>query len=124
MAGEQDKALMEVEQRRCEAIGAADAEALGRLLTDDYVHIHASGLVENKEQVLASLAATRRTITRGDLNVRTYGDAAIIVGDQTIEVLTPGQERTIVLTSTQVAVRNDGAWRFVSFHSCHAPTKP
>lgn len=105
-------ALLALEQRRIDAIGAADAAALTELLTDDYQHVHANGLVQELGDYVPAITAEKRTFRRGELAVRVYGDAAVLTGEQ-INIF-PDRESIVVVT--QVAARAGDIWRFASTH--------
>ncbi|MBA8991140.1 nuclear transport factor 2 family protein [Curtobacterium pusillum] len=112
--------LLAAERRRQEALIAVDLDALDELFDDSLVHIHAPGLVQDKQQLLEH-TATRRPyleITRGDLDLRVVGDdVAVITGPIANRMRAPGGgERTLEGVVTQVLHREaNGAWRFISF---------
>jgi uncharacterized protein (TIGR02246 family) len=107
--------LLELEQRRCAAISAGDVEALSALLSDDYVHVHMNAAVDDRAGHLDGVAKRPRQTTRGELQVRVYGELAVLTGELTNQMVVPGQEpRVMRAYCHQVAVRRDGGWRFVS----------
>lgn len=111
--------LLEVERRRQQALVDVDLDTLDELFDDSLVHVHAPGLIHSKAQLLEH-TATRRAyleITRGDLNIREFGDTAVITGPITNRMrAADGGERTLSGVATQVLHRDaNGAWRFVSF---------
>lgn len=109
--------VIEAEQARCQATRERDLDALGRLLRDDYTHVTGRGSVMNREQYLEWVGSAPRRHERHDLQVRCYGDTAVIVGGLTNHLSDPeGNTRVIETTVTQVAVREGEAWRFVAFH--------
>ena len=106
--------LLELERRRCAAISAGDIEALIALLSADYVHVHMTAAVDDRAGHLQGVAKRPRTTTRGEIQVRIYGELAVLTGELTNQ-MTVGQEvRAIRAYCHQVAVRRDDAWRFVS----------
>lgn len=107
--------LKALEAQRCAAISAGDTEALRALLTEDYVHVHMTAAVDDREGHLNAVASRPRTATRGDLTVRVYGDLAVITGELTNHMAPPGQEpRAIRAFCHEVAVRSGGGWRFAA----------
>jgi ketosteroid isomerase-like protein len=110
--------LYAVERRRQQALIDGDLGTLDELFDDSLVHIHAPGVVHDKAQLLEH-TGTRRAyleITRGELNVRLFGDVAIITGPITNRLRTAGGgERTLAGVATQVLRRDEHGWRFVSF---------
>lgn len=113
---DETQAVLELERRRCAAIGAGDLVALGEVLADDYVHVMGTGATKDKANYIETIRNGPRVPERGDLTVRLYGNAAVVTGDIINRISYPGQEtRVINAMVTQVAVKADGRWRFVSF---------
>ena len=113
-----------LEATRLTALAATDVEAVGQLMAEDLVHIHATGAVQNKAQYLAQLAELPRTTQRTSLTVRTYGDVAVLTG-QVVNILKrapdlPSESSRMVVT--QVAHRKAERWTFVSFHATRLTT--
>jgi ketosteroid isomerase-like protein len=107
--------LLELERRRCSAISAGDIASLEALLSDDYVHVHMTAMVDDRAGHLAGVAKRPRTTTRGEILVRVYGDLAVLTGELSNQMAAPGQEpRAVRAYCHQVAVRTGGSWRFVS----------
>lgn len=107
--------LLELEKRRCAAIGAADIATLKSLLSDDYVHVHMNAAVDDRAGHLDGVARRPRQTTRGELHVRIYGDVAVLTGELKNQMVVPGEEpRAVRAYCHQVAVRQGSGWRFVS----------
>ena len=111
--------ILATENRRQQALVAVDVDALDGMFEDSLVHIHAPGLTHTKAQLIEH-TVTRRAyleITRGDLNVRVFGDVAVVTGPISNRMRAAnGGERTLSGEATQVLHRDaDGRWRFVSF---------
>jgi uncharacterized protein (TIGR02246 family) len=107
--------LLALEERRCAAISAGDIEALKSLLSEDYVHVHMNAALDDRAGHLSGVAKRPRTTSRGEIQVRVYGDVAVLTGELTNQMSVPGQEpRAMRAYCHQVAVRRDGVWRFVS----------
>ena len=110
--------VIALEARRCEAIGLGDLDALAEVLADDYLHVLAPGRVVDKTQYLEMIRRGPRRPERGALDVRLYGAAAVITGDLDNHIGSgedAGVRRVIAAYCTQVAVKRDGHWRFVSY---------
>ncbi len=111
--------VLDAEGRRQKALIAGDLDALDALFDESLVHVHAPGLTHDKAQLLEH-TATRRAyleITRGDLDVRVFGDVAVVTGPITNRMRAPGGgERTLAGVATQVLHRTqEQGWQFVSF---------
>ena len=103
--------LLDLEARRCTAISTGDVEQLASLLSDDYLHVHMTGKVDDRAGYLRGIAERPRTTTRGAIEVRVYGELAVLTGELTNE--RPAAS-TLRAYCHQVAVRRNGEWRFVS----------
>lgn len=110
MTGVETEALLDLERRRCAAIAGVDSAALRDILAADYVHVHANGKIDDLGGHIDAITRRPRATTRGAITVRQYGDAAVPVGEQ---INVSGAE-TVVAVVQQVAIRQDGRWRFVS----------
>ena len=106
--------LLALEQRRCAAISSGDIETLKSLLSDDYVHVHMTAAVDDRAGHLQAVAKRARTTSRGEIQVRVYGDLAVLTGELTNQMAVGQEVRAVRAYCHQVAVRRAGAWRFVS----------
>ncbi|MEZ5226318.1 MAG: nuclear transport factor 2 family protein [Acidimicrobiales bacterium] len=108
--------VLALEVRRCDAIAAGDIDSLRSMLSDDYVHVHSTGKVDDRAGHLAAVATRPRTTTRGELTVRLVGTVAIITGEATNLMPTAeGAHRELRGFCHQVAERNGHGWVFRSF---------
>ena len=111
-----DREVLEAEQARCKATREGNLDALQQVLHEGYIHVTGTGNVMNRQQYLDWVSATPRRHERHELSVRRFGDTAVLVGGLT-NYLTEagGGTRVIEAMVTQVAQRQNGAWRFVAF---------
>lgn len=111
-----DREVLEAEDARCKATRDGNLSALKQVLHESYTHVTGTGNVMNRQQYLDWVSATPRRHERHELSVRRFGDTAVLVGGLT-NYLTEagGGTRVIEAMVTQVAQRQDGAWRFVAF---------
>lgn len=115
MSNDQD-AVLDLERRRCAAIGSGDLASLRDCLADDYLHVGGAGSTSDKEAYVKTIANGPRAPERSNLKVRVYGDAAVLTGDLLNKIGAPGEPvKTVETFATQIAIRKDGKWRFVSF---------
>ncbi len=95
--------------------------ALDALLSDDYMAISAQGMLQSKDETLASLrsGATRfRSITYSDRKVRFYGTTALVTSRAEVAGISPEGELSGSYRYTRVYARdNQGNWRIVSFEA-------
>lgn len=111
-------ALLALEEERCERVNAHDIERFADLLAPDYVHVHATGQVDERERSIEGFRSIPRRMWRGDLHVRVSGDIGIIVGRQFNILQIPGKGPfEVTLRVSQVARRMPEGWRFIHFHA-------
>lgn len=110
--------LLRLDDQRCEFQNTGDVDACAALCTEDMIHIHAVGIVEDKATWLAkNVAVEKRPVrTRGPREIRLYGDYAIMIGPQYLETA----ERRGELMVTQVWRLDGDQWRQSTFHACRA----
>jgi len=117
-----EEELIARERARRDALVGDDREALADLVTDDIVHVHTTGNVHDKAQLLDHAGAFLRfyEVERGPLAIRVLApDVAVMTGTMTNRVGRRDQDEKIEVNAfvTQVWVRRDGAWRVASFHA-------
>lgn len=86
------------------------------MLSDDYIHVHMTGKVDDREGHLEAVSSRPRRTERGELLVRIYGDVAVITGELTNHMTgSDGQPTATRAYCHEVAARDGGRdWRFVS----------
>ena len=82
-SGAAEQELMKLAQSALDATLKKDRPALDRIYADEYVYTHTNGGVLNKPQEIAQVMSGESkwtSDTASDMNVRVYGDAAIVTG--------------------------------------------
>jgi ketosteroid isomerase-like protein len=109
-----------LEKRRCAALTSGDVGALGELMADDLVHVHGNGHRDGKADYLYGVQHKYRfhTIERGELNIRVYGNVAVVVGplNQVVSVNGVDKLNTISAVVTQTWVRSGDGWKQSTCH--------
>jgi ketosteroid isomerase-like protein len=104
-----------------EALLKSDTNAMGALLADDYMAITASGMLQTKQEVLASLRTRRFQITTlefSDRKVRFYGKTAVVTSIAEVKGSNTEGDISGRFRYTRVYVRDaQGKWKIVSFES-------
>lgn len=114
-----EQAVRQQDEQRILAQIAADAIALRRIYADDFLGIGPTGVVRNKEQVIADFTSHElayQSITTADVLVRIYGNTAVETGRSTMigrdrGRAVPGDNRF-----TRVWVVKEGRWQLVANH--------
>jgi len=112
--------LVVLEEKRCRALNEQDWPTLESLLSEDYIHTHSSGVVQDKSEYMAYIKASPRITSRGELQVRLYGDAAVMVGS--LFLAFQNRDTKISNWIVQVWVKLENAWKTVAFQSTKLST--
>lgn len=113
--------IIALDEERRAAMIAEDFAVLDRLLADDLVHIHAAGDADTKQQYFKLIAefCAFVAIERGPMNVRFYGDTAVVTGPMThtVRIKPTGAVRTMKAFGTQVWAPHGDSWRQVLYQA-------
>ncbi len=112
--------VKKVEQRRVEALTSRDYAALEKLLGDDLTYTHSNGRFQTKPQLLASLRSgdlEYRLMQHADVQVRPYGDTAVMTGRSRLKVISKAHHLDVPIRFTLVYVTRDAQWQLVAWQS-------
>jgi ketosteroid isomerase-like protein len=118
-----EQAIRRLDSERSQASVRRDTATLERILADDFSTVGTSGAVRNKAQWLAdnkSGALKAESQTFADVNVRAYGDAAIVTGLMTQKGQDKGKDISGQIRFTRVYVKRNGQWQLVAGHNSRA----
>ncbi len=119
MAGKPEQELIGVAHDWDRAMIANDAEEIGRYMAEDWTIIGSDGSVGDKKSFLdlvRSGALTHDVMTSEDMNIRVYGDTAVVVARGVSGGRYAGQPFREEERVTSVFVRQEGRWRCVLTH--------
>jgi len=106
------------------ALLAQDVEALSRLYADDYMLVRPDGSVLSKEEVLRDLregGLIFRSIKIRNVNVRIYGQTALLTGDSQTMTSRGGKEAVAHVRLVAAYVAEGGRLRLAHFQSVSLP---
>jgi hypothetical protein len=110
--------LVQIESDWCRADIEADTAFFRRVLADEYTGVGSRGGKDTKYSYIASLPGSLGSLTAckdDDLQVRVYGDVAVVTGVATVSGVRGGiayANRRVLFTN--VYVRRDGRWQSVA----------
>ncbi|MBC2384648.1 nuclear transport factor 2 family protein [Pseudomonas sp. WS 5106] len=110
--------ILALERRRQQALVAVDLEALDALFDDDLVHVHSTGLVHGKAELITHIGRKRGfvDVQRGPLQIRGDADMAVMTGPIVNHIRTAeGAEEVMRGFVTQVLRHTAAGWKFISF---------
>lgn len=121
--------LLSRERQRRDALVNEDLETFADLLADDIVHVHTTGIVNDKAELLHHAGVFLRffEIERGPLTIRLLApDVAVMTGPMVNTVGRRGTDERVSVSAfvTQVWVERNGIWKIASFHAVRAAPGP
>jgi ketosteroid isomerase-like protein len=113
--------IVEAETARGRALVNRDWATLAALLSEDLVHIHATGLIDGKPAYLEGVKTKLDflKVERISLDVRVRDDWAIATGvlNQAVRIKGPETIVEFQAATTQVWIRSNGRWVLSSFQA-------
>ena len=122
-----EKEILEVESKFGEAMIQNDVEAIGRILSDDWIIIDPEGGVVDKSRfldVIRSGALKHEAMDSEDIRVRTYPNIATVTAVTHTRTKYLGKEFTTHERATDVFVKKDERWQCVLTHLTTLTKKP
>lgn len=116
--------VLDAERRRGEALVARDMEALRGMLAPELTHTHTRGVTDTLESFLHFVEhdITFLSVERHSLNVRLYGDVAVMTGAQANLVQPAGKEPVLSRSQAlQIWQWRSDRWTMVAFQSTTLP---
>ena len=110
-------------ERMC-AMVAGDLETLGRILSDDMTYVHTSAAVDTKQSIMESIGngnLNYKKMAARDVQVRDFGDTAVLRGQADVEVMSGGNDLKFSLEFTEVYVNGVAGWQMVAWQSTRLP---
>ena len=113
--------LLALEHQRCEALQRGDFSRLREILHPQLTHTHSTGRVDNYASYFAGggTHVIYTQVERSDMNVRIFGDVAVMDGRQLMVAVRKNGTGTVRIDSRvlQVWVVDAGKWRQLAFQT-------
>jgi uncharacterized protein (TIGR02246 family) len=113
--------VVAVVQQLADAQRTFDQSALERLLAPDYIEVSPVGDVDDRAKVIGFYSAEAKakappvsSITIDETTVRVYGDYAVVIARQTMNINAGGTNRPVVMRTTAHLRKISNAWRISS----------
>lgn len=117
--------ILERETARGKALVARDFDLLASLLTEELVHIHSTGTVQDKRAYLEYVRGPMQflSVERSDLKVKVLGDVAVMIGNMsnTMQPPQPAAPVTVESHVVQVWLRGPAGWQIDVFQATRLP---
>ena len=113
-----------VERARFQAWIQKDTAALNKVIADDVVYCHSTGVCQNKSELTAFITGGQsvyRAMNVVELKPHEFGDTVVVNGKLDMKVETSGQLSAFQAIYTDVYVKRDGRWQLVRWQSTRLP---
>lgn len=117
------QSAIDAQAARLKATIDADIEALETFLAEDLTYGHNTGWVETKSQYLATVESGTLdylSATPRDVEVRIYGDIAVITGLADLTGLLRGEPVALTIRFLEVSRRVGESWQLTAWQSVKA----
>lgn len=117
-------AVLQADAQRYQAMREGDLERLGSLLAGDLAYTHSSGVCDSKSEYLAAMASGRFRYLETEteqVQVRFYGDCAVMLGRSRFHAMVDGVERWLDNRFLSVWTRADSGWQMAAWSSSPIP---
>ncbi len=115
--GKDEQAVRKVFDEISGALERADTAALDRIYADDYTLVNESGVVTTKAPRLAALKSGElkyQSVSFDEVNVRMYGNTAVLIYRVTSKGQSKGQAIGGQFRATSTYVKIKGRWQLVA----------
>lgn len=106
------------------AFAKGDVERLQELLSPDWILVNSDSEMMTRAQLFSALKDGKLSFSKfavGSLSVRVYGDAAVVIGTDSVAGTWDGELFESRDRFTDVFIRRDDRWRCVSTQSTEIP---
>ena len=114
------QSALDAQAARLKATIDADIETLETYLADDLTYSHNTGWVETKSEYLATVESATldyQSATPRDVEVRIYGDIAVLTGLADMTGLLRGEPVTLTIRFLEVSRRVGDSWQLTAWQS-------
>lgn len=121
-----EEEVRKLERQWLDAYEQKNAEAMDRIVADDFTITFPNGAIQTKPQLMTMIQAPRRTsqprmkFSTEDVQSRAYGDTVILMGRVITEYDRDGQAVREQSRYTDTYVRRKGQWQVVASHLSNA----
>jgi ketosteroid isomerase-like protein len=122
-AGAEDE-IGKAEKAWSAAVTGGDYAALDRMLTNQLIYAHASGVVETKGEYVGRLRSGAQKYDRVEhqkMTVRVYADAAVVHANMRMVGKSNGQAFDDQVMMLHLWVKQGGAWRLAAHQTTRLP---
>jgi hypothetical protein len=122
--GHNPQEVLAIERQRFASHVKKDTAFLHRVLGDDLIYTHSSGVVDSKASFIEAISSGRldyREASPERLEARLFGDVAVLTGTARVRVQVKDQPLSLHIRFTDVYVRRPAGWQMVAWQATKLP---
>lgn len=119
-----EQLVLDADEARYQALYAQNCEALSAMLDESYVHTHATGKVDTKQEFLTSIRAAKYRFvhaSRSQQLVRNFGPIWILNGVTRTTIVVGAQEKTMNNAFVTVWKNEQGSLKMLHWQATALP---
>jgi len=119
-----EKEILGLEDQRFAAMIARDFDGLEKLVHEQLLYTHSSGVTDTKGSWIESMKSGKvkyRSVNCTERQVKFFGDVALMNGRAAIEVDIGGKPKSLRLLFLNAWALTPQGWKFVAWQSCLQP---
>jgi ketosteroid isomerase-like protein len=119
-----EQSALAFQSARFKAMVEADIETLDAYLADDLTYSHTTGWMETKVEFLSTVKSAKinyMSVTPRDVEVRIYGDVAVMTGLSDMQGAVGDREVSFTIRFLDVSRRVGDSWQLVAWQSVRMP---
>ncbi len=121
-----EQEVRKLERAWLDAYEKKDAEAMNKIVADDFTITFPDGSIQTKPQILDSLKSSRSSspppkFQTEEVQARVYGDTVILIGRVIAEWQQNGQPMKEQNRYTDTYIKRNGHWQVVASHLSNVP---
>ena len=116
--------VLAADEARYQALYTQDFAVLANILREDYLHTHANGKTDNKEEFLASIRAAKYRFVRAERSgqqMRAIGRVALLSGKTATTIDVAGEIKTLFNAFVTAWVLEEGSWSLAHWQATKLP---
>ena len=123
-----EQEVLKLERAWLDAYEKNDAEAMNKIVADDFTITFTNGSIQTKQKILDSIKRARNSpppkFYTEEVQARVYGDTVILIGRVIAEWQQNGQLMKEENRYTDTYVKRNGRWQVVASHLSNVPKPP
>jgi ketosteroid isomerase-like protein len=116
--------IIDLDQKRMDAMARKDVATLNALLSDDLIYCHSSARLDTKQSLIGAMesgATVYNAVEPSDVKAQDLGSAVVLTGIARIRVTSGGKPNAFGVRFTDVYANKGGKWQMVTWQSTRLP---